>query len=170
MRKQSLSPCQLPTASRILMPCAAVCLCAGLSDSLQSYQAAAKKSPSMPAAAEPEVGSWARCSGCCMVALNCTCQQTNAAHRNPVQQLCVSLLLLCLMRVCMLFPQAPSAPAFGGFSWGKPAAEPEQKAAPAPAAAPAKKESSSSDMGSMFSSDMWNTPIKVRPPLLAACQ
>jgi hypothetical protein len=55
--------------------------------------------------------------------------------------------------------QAPAAPAFGGFSWGKPAAEPAK--APEPAAAPATTESGSSDMGSMFSSDMWNTPIKV---------
>jgi hypothetical protein len=44
---------------------------------------------------------------------------------------------------------------FGGFSFSKPA-EPEAPAAPA--AEPAKKEESSS---SMFSSDMWNTPIKV---------
>lgn len=75
----------------------------------------------------------------------------------------------CVSCVRVLLPQAPSAPAFGGFSWSKPAAEPEQKAAPAPAAAPAKTEASSSDMGSMFSSDMWSTPIKVRA-LYAACR
>lgn len=60
--------------------------------------------------------------------------------------------------VCCVVLQTSSAPKWGGFSFSKPAAEPEKPAEPA---APAKVESGS-DMGNVFSSDMWNTPIKVR--------
>jgi len=57
--------------------------------------------------------------------------------------------------LCCAVLQTSSAPQWGGFSFSKPAAEPEKPAEQA--AAPAKEES-----GSVFSSDMWNTPIKVR--------
>jgi hypothetical protein len=75
-------------------------------------------------------------------------------------------------------PQS-AAPKWGGFSFSKPSAEAEKPAEPA-APAPAKKEAPAApavkkeapaaaakkaddaDMGNLFSSDMWNTPIKVR--------
>jgi hypothetical protein len=164
--------------------------CAELSNSLQSYQEATKSSPSLPAAPEPEVRpahkavriftrSFTRSPILCSHALleqqqshrtAVTLQrvaQGAVSHRQKASSAWAPSLVSCAgarsadLAYChVTVLQAPAAPAFGGFSWSKPAAAPAK--APEPAPAPAKTESSSSDMGSMFSSDMWNTPIKVR--------
>jgi hypothetical protein len=55
----------------------------------------------------------------------------------------------------------PQSPSFGGFSFSKPAAPEAAKPAEPAAAKKSEPSSSSGSSSSLFSSDMFNTPIKV---------